>query len=662
MIFFINFINAKKTRQDMTKHLIYSILLSLIFFCINSKVLAEENPNYPNYQNIPDSSLKILNYCEESAWAMRFSDPVESFDRIIQGIEIADLYQLQSDRAKLFNYLGVIMFRFDYFDQAAESFRLAHDISLKYDIKRELAYSLQNFANMYYSHQMYDSATYNYSKALELFKQINDNKGTAYSYLLAGNVCAAQNRDDAALEYYKKCLNIRQKFSDEPFSIMVVTKSIVENYIKLKQEEQAKYYLDRLSQEAIFNNQIDILPYVNFLSAEYFNSLNQLDSAIFYLDKALTYQNISGTFELWHNVTKLQAQIYQQKGDYKNATLAFENCNNYLDSLNNDVRSISNETTHKKRTLSRKYNELISRNYRQDIQILNSNNSYYKGLIAFLIVIIVVLIVLMYQKSEILKIKKNKQINTQKDNLKNLTLNQQVEETQLKLETLAKQLDNNEKIQTKMHSFLLYDIKNPIGQIIDYCSKAKLANSQNEMQIEIDNIKNISSNLYLSFDNLMMQTRILADKITFKAEIINLHNLVQKTLSSFVGAAVNKYIELKNLIGEDLIIDADKLLISFVIKNLFSNAIKYAQPESEVLVKAEKRANEIEVMFIDNGPGFFENSTKSDIEINENFLEYNSSGLGLLVCKEIIELHQGKLYVKYLENNHTCVSFIIPSK
>lgn len=662
MIFFINFKNSKKAQKRMTKHLIYNILLSLIIFCCTNNVSAEENPNYSNYKNIPDSSLRILNYCEETAWAMRFTDPVESFEKIIQGIEIADLYQLPNDKAKLFNYLGVVMFRFDYFDQALECFKISKDISIKYDVKRELAYSLQNFANMYFSHQMYDSATINYSKALEIFKQIDDNKGTAYSYLLAGNVCAAQNRDDAALEYYKKCLNIRQKFSDEPFSIMVVTKSIIENYIKLDKKEQAKYYLNKLTQDATFNNYVDILPYAYFLSAEYFKADNQLDSAIFYLDQALNYQNLSGTFELWHNITKLQAQIYQQKGDYKNATLAFEVCNNYLDSLNNDVRSISNETTHKKRILSRKYTDFISRNYKQDLQILNSNNTYYKGLIVFLIIIIVVLLVLLYPKYSIKKLKISKKINSQKESIKNLTLNQQVEETQTKLETFAKKLENNEKIQNKMHSFLLYDIKNPIGEIIDCCSKAKLSNSQNEMQTEIDNIKNISNNLYLSFDNLMMQTRILADKVSYKSEIINLNNLVQKTLSSFVGIAVSKYIELKNLIPEDLIVDADKFLLSFVIKNLFSNAIKYAQPESEVIVKAEKTATEIEVMFIDNGPGFFENSSRSDIEINENFLEFNSSGLGLMVCKEIMDIHQGKLFLKYLENNHTCVSFIIPNK
>jgi signal transduction histidine kinase len=107
----------------------------------------------------------------------------------------------------------------------------------------------------------------------------------------------------------------------------------------------------------------------------------------------------------------------------------------------------------------------------------------------------------------------------------------------------------------------------------------------------------------------------------------------------------------------------DVLRIKQVISNLLTNAIKYSPERSNILVKAETRDNELLVQVMDRGcgipekdiPGIFERYFRAS-----NHADIPGTGLGLYVCRQIIEAHSGRIWVESVEGQGTTFSFTLP--
>jgi signal transduction histidine kinase len=125
-------------------------------------------------------------------------------------------------------------------------------------------------------------------------------------------------------------------------------------------------------------------------------------------------------------------------------------------------------------------------------------------------------------------------------------------------------------------------------------------------------------------------------------------NSVKDTLKS---ALKLKNIALTIRIPDELVIFADTNMLFTIFQNLVSNAIKYSSPESEVLIESKFVNNYVEIAVIDNGTGM-EADTKSRLfKVEEQVSEPGTdnekgSGLGLILCKDFIERHNGTISVE----------------
>ena len=115
--------------------------------------------------------------------------------------------------------------------------------------------------------------------------------------------------------------------------------------------------------------------------------------------------------------------------------------------------------------------------------------------------------------------------------------------------------------------------------------------------------------------------------------------------------AKSKNIVILTDVSENTIVNADEALLISAISNLISNAIKYGRESGHVIIKASKYGDSTEIVVSDNGIGI---SSEHLEKIWGRFLrvddvrndEYGSSGLGLSMVKSIVELHNGKIFVK----------------
>jgi signal transduction histidine kinase len=185
----------------------------------------------------------------------------------------------------------------------------------------------------------------------------------------------------------------------------------------------------------------------------------------------------------------------------------------------------------------------------------------------------------------------------------------------------------------------------------------------------LTNLKESSDNLYNLLNNLLDWSKAQSGKTLVSIESLNIANEISSIISEYRGWANQKNITFINNIKKDIIVKADKHLTHTILRNLISNAIKFTRKGGNVSVSTDVINNDktdfLKINVSDNGVGINkeriqslfkpEKANSTDGTANEK-----GTGLGLLLCKEFIELQNGELSVDSVINKGSTFSFTIP--
>jgi PAS domain S-box-containing protein len=149
---------------------------------------------------------------------------------------------------------------------------------------------------------------------------------------------------------------------------------------------------------------------------------------------------------------------------------------------------------------------------------------------------------------------------------------------------------------------------------------------------------------------LLDWSRLQTGRIKIDPVRLNVKTMVSNAIAPLTGDAVRKNIDVKIDIPPDLNINADERLISQVVFNLTSNAIKFTPEGKEVLVSSNRfKEGMIEFVIKDEGLGIAEENQAKIFKIDQKFSLVGTtgekgSGLGLTLVKEIIDKHGGQIW------------------
>jgi len=221
---------------------------------------------------------------------------------------------------------------------------------------------------------------------------------------------------------------------------------------------------------------------------------------------------------------------------------------------------------------------------------------------------------------------------------------------------------------TKLLSILSHDLRSPFNSIL--CSLAIIKDTlDNYNKCEFVNFINIASKsanntLYL-LDNLLAWTIAQNNGNSFNPVKINLQELIKDEVDNINAPAEQKQIKLYHSIAPNLNIAADIQMIRTILRNLISNAIKYTNSGGEIKISALEREQYVEIAVKDNGIGI-SSSDQRNLFKNDGFYSKpgtnyeKGTGLGLLLCKEFIELHGGHIRVESIRGRGCKVIFTMP--
>ena len=120
-----------------------------------------------------------------------------------------------------------------------------------------------------------------------------------------------------------------------------------------------------------------------------------------------------------------------------------------------------------------------------------------------------------------------------------------------------------------------------------------------------------------------------------------------------------------SLVAPGTSVYVDFNMLHTILRNLLSNAIKFTKPEGRIFLSASELNNLVEITVLDNGVGINEENLYGLFRIDVNQSTRGTAneagtGLGLILCKEFIELHQGDISVKSEKGKGAAFSFTLP--
>jgi signal transduction histidine kinase len=232
-----------------------------------------------------------------------------------------------------------------------------------------------------------------------------------------------------------------------------------------------------------------------------------------------------------------------------------------------------------------------------------------------------------------------------------------------KADDLYQQLKETSQTQRQFINEAAHEIRNPIQPILGL-AEVMLSNKNLDPDKKDDLLRIIVSNakkLQFLTDNLLDVARIDGQLLTLNLEEFDLMESVRDLLRELENQTKGKNISLVLKSNEESVkLVADKLRVNQVFLNMINNAINILQ-EGQVIVSVQRQNNDVLVKITDNGPGI---PPKIKDKLFTKFVTGSKSGtgLGLYICKNIIEKHGGKIWAENNQDKGATFSFTIPIK
>lgn len=240
-----------------------------------------------------------------------------------------------------------------------------------------------------------------------------------------------------------------------------------------------------------------------------------------------------------------------------------------------------------------------------------------------------------------------------------------------KIRNINLELEKLNSEKDKFFSIIAHDLRNPLGSFLsltEFLVEQIDEMSMSELKEIISEMKTSSFNLFGLLENLLEWSGIEQGLMPFRPKILNLNDILLDTWALLFVDAECKNIKLTIDIPDNFVIYADVNMFQSIIRNIVSNSIKFTPKGGNVFINSTSTNNKSSLITVtDTGIGMsrftIDNLFNLNVKTNRNGTENErSTGLGLILCKEFVEKHEGNIEVRSEIGKGTTITVEIPDK
>jgi len=216
------------------------------------------------------------------------------------------------------------------------------------------------------------------------------------------------------------------------------------------------------------------------------------------------------------------------------------------------------------------------------------------------------------------------------------------------VERHADALQTANETKNKLFSILAHDLQSPLAAIQNYLEiLSELQLNEDERQSFEKSLLDSTKNTKQMLTNLLSWSKAQMDGVTISMVSIDLKEVLLDIFKTYEPIAAEKRVHIALRLTNNISISADRDMFQLIIRNLIDNAIKFTDPGDQIIISDEITGNECRIIIKDNGIGIpvEQQSSIFSLKAASTFGTKNEKGvgLGLVLCKEYIELQNGKI-------------------
>ena len=206
----------------------------------------------------------------------------------------------------------------------------------------------------------------------------------------------------------------------------------------------------------------------------------------------------------------------------------------------------------------------------------------------------------------------------------------------------------------KFFSIISHDLRSHMSNMLASMEMLHQKNyklSENKIHFFAESMYKIAKNLFQLIENLLEWASSQSGRMQYNPVDISIDSLIQKYIILFQEMASKKNIEINYVSSFNGMVYGDANMISSIIRNIFSNAIKFTHTEGKVDIILYSEGNHIKIAISDNGIGMSQEEINSLFNVGTakksiGTEKEQGTGLGLILCKEFIDYHKGKIEIE----------------
>jgi signal transduction histidine kinase len=233
-----------------------------------------------------------------------------------------------------------------------------------------------------------------------------------------------------------------------------------------------------------------------------------------------------------------------------------------------------------------------------------------------------------------------------------------------------KQLTQLNADKDRFISILSHDLRNPFNSLLGFTKllRQKLRDYPIEKTEKmVESIYNTVKSTHELLEDTLLWASIHSKKIIFSPSIINISEVFSEAIKILGPSANAKNTTITHTSVNDLFVNADVYMLKAILRNILSNAIKFTNDGGRIEISALHADSHTIIKISDTGIGIKSDALEKLFTIIPNkstkgTANETGTGLGLLLCKEFVDKHGGKIWVESIINKGTTVSFTIPDR